>query len=345
MICSACNREVPDHVFFCPVCGRSFELEAFSKSAFCWGGNGTRYHRYHYPNMNVVSVEAQQLPHNASYPVHWHQWLFYTSANRLTVCRAEEMWSLDLTDERELAYVPAIIPPWLFLIPCAAAGNILKINILSLIDAVLEDKLNRSMVCGCEVSVRSNVDLPPAVWFKPGEAQAGRLMAFWEGNSLKCWDVTTMTVKELYVFHGLLGSVSYAPCFDAEGNVWLADNANQCLIKFERACEFAAVKTEYKGVLSAPIFADEGVHFYLTRDNLTELIRHPGRPILQLPRVAPDQFPQHLGLRISDHPGYLVSAKLTGATLSASTDQDFRPLIHPVWIQRNQFNAMILVYK
>lgn len=295
--------------------------------------------------MNLSVISQKKLPQDASYPVHWNQWLFYTVNNTLLVSQGDKAKQLKICDVPDQSYLPVIIPPMLYILPCKSPGNIFQANILSLIDSFQSDDLDMSLFSNFDIAVRAFAELPPAVWFKPGDAKAGKMVVFWEDGCLKLWDVANGVLLMLYSFHGLLNSISYTPCFDEEGNVWLADSANQALIKFARGQNYTATKHEYEGIMSAPIYAKKNIYFYQTRDNETLLVRHPEFPVLKISKVGPEQFPQHLSDQPGDHPGYLVSAKLTGVNIITEIDQNISKSVHPVWIQLNKFNAMIMAYK
>lgn len=345
MNCNECGREIADYVFFCPVCGLNLIQDSYHRSAFCWGGDGCRHHTYRYPGMNISVIVEKQLPAQASYPVHWKQWLFYAYDNSLVVSMGDQEQTLVLSPDSEQAYLPIIAPPFLYLLPGRQAVSPLKINIISLIDAFQANNLHPGMIQEAGGPIQIHAHLAPAVWFDPLRPNALQLIAFWASQDLLLWDLTNSEISSIYRFHGLLSSNTYTPCFDDRANLWLSDNANHTLIEFKRENGYQPQEHHYQGILSAPIWVRGAVYFYRTEAAGYELTKHPHHPVTAIGRINPEQFPQHISSNGAEHPGYLAAAKLTEAAVTCELNPRLRSYIHPVWIQRNNFNAMILAHQ
>lgn len=345
MKCINCARIVEDHFFYCPVCGANLVIESYSKSAFCWGGNGYRYHKYRYQGMNIRHIDYKMLSAQASYPVHWNQWMFYTLRNTLVISKDEQEQTLTLSHDTKQIFLPVIVPPSLYLLPCSSLAPPIKINILNLINGFQANSLQMGIIQEAGPSIQVKYHLAPAVWFDPTGQNPLQLITFWEGQELRLWDVACNEIITIHNFHGLLDSVSNTPCFDENANMWFRDNTNHKLIEFRRENDYQPLEHSYAGILSAPVYTDGEIYFYRTLEGVSELMRHPQTPIVHVSGVNPESIPQHVSQDALDHPAYQFSYKVNEASLCCELNPAVKTLIHPVWIQRNNFNAMILAYR
>ena len=334
-------------MFNCPFCGQSLWEEWYHKSAYCWGGNGSRYHRYKYPGLNVMILTEKTLPPTASYAVHWKQRIYFTDRNILNVVDNDLEYSLPLSDDLIQRFIPVLIPPFLYLIPIATRDSIKKLNILSIKDHMSGNINAAPEIIDSLVSVKCHPEIHPAVWFKPADPMNTGRLAFWEQNELKLMDVSNDSLYSLYQAEGLLDNPRYAPCFDDNGDLWLTDNDDQSLVFLKLGQEGLASRESfpYRGIMSAPIVAEGMPHFYLTNNANTDLVCHREGAIMRSGRNITEVQPPHISRNPDDHPQYLLEAKLEGVSFSPNVPIDLQNSLHPLWIDRNGVNAMFLIHQ
>lgn len=285
---------------------------------------------------------------DASYPVHWNKWVFYTEKNTLKIYVNRSVNTLQLGDDLGCRFQPVITPPYLYLIPHNCTGGVLRLNILSLTELVEAGALTRDVIEPTR-HVITGSKIYPACWFQPEKSsQTGRI-ALWCHDSLKLLDVDADTLTEIYQSDGLLNDHTYAPCFDSEGALWLMDNDMQILLRFiiqsgETPLE---ERFEIRGRGSAPVADDESVYYYLNSDGATtNLIKHPRTIVADNINCPMNRISdvQHTSPAREDHPHYQVERRVTGVQFDDMDLSAFRNLVQPVWVDINGLNAMIIMH-
>lgn len=350
MKCEICNLQTDRDVFFCPYCGHSQYKLWYSRSAFCWGGDGSRSHTYNYPGIQAVHIREEHLNEASSYPVHWNKWVFYAENNLLKIYNNKTEHALRICEDASRRYHPVIVPPFLYLIPYGSTGEIKKVNMLKLIDHLAEGVLTNDLIESMSHRI-TGAPIYPACWFLPQLTSGVGRIAFWGNDALKLLNIENDNVVDLYSSQGLLNDNNFAPCFDSEGDVWLMDPDRQELHCFKIVSEGIVdkVKFDIMGRASAPICYQGSIYYYLNADGATfRLIKHPGQVLVDninfpMNRIKPIQ---HLSRAREDHPHYQAVHKLMGVQFNEGIDLTaYKNLVHPVWVDINGLNALILMHK
>lgn len=349
MTCSNCGSPSERDIFFCSFCGHSLSDIWYQRSSFCWGGNGGRLHNYRYQGMTASNIRELHLLEEASYPVHWNKWVFYTEKNTLKIYLNRPLGTLQLSDNPGISYHPMIVPPFLYFIPHGEQSAILRLNILNLVQRIEDQNLTRDLIETTQHNIIGS-KIYPASWFQPeAPIKTGRI-AIWCHDSIRLLDISKDTLTELYESEGLLNDLDFAPCFDANGNLWVMDNDLETLLKFSFSSEepVETEKFDICGRCSAPVSGGEFVYYYQNKDGATiNLVQHPARTIAQNINSPTNRLKpvQHISPVSEDHPHYQASKRVLGVDFKDADLSLYMNRTHPIWISINDFNALLVVYK